>query len=70
VATPYLRLFGLTMGAVLLAKGAAATADAGWRAATRFLAEDLLPETASLLAGLKARGAALALATPDVLEAM
>ncbi|MCF8500492.1 MAG: acyl-CoA dehydrogenase C-terminal domain-containing protein, partial [Rhodospirillum sp.] len=70
IATPYLRLFGLTMGGVLLAKGAAGTNDPGWRAVTRFLAEDMLPETSALLAGLRARGGAVAATTPDLFEAM
>ena len=48
-ATPYLRLFGLTAGAVYLAKGA--IADTSRRERThlaRFMAENLLGETASL----------------------
>jgi alkylation response protein AidB-like acyl-CoA dehydrogenase len=57
-ATPYLRLFGLAAGGAYLAKGAlASTADATPQAATRvatarFMAEQLLPETASLRAAI------------------
>jgi hypothetical protein len=53
-ATPYLRLFGLAAGGAYLAKGAlASTAEPGppavLRIATaRFMAEQLLPETAAL----------------------
>ena len=51
-ATPYQRLFGLTAGAVYLAKGALAetgeAADAGRIALCRYCAENLLGETAAL----------------------
>jgi alkylation response protein AidB-like acyl-CoA dehydrogenase len=55
-ATPYLRLFGLTAGGSLLAKGAlraAAAGDgAGWIALARFFAETMLDETAALAASV------------------
>ncbi len=57
-ATPYLRLFGLAAGGAYLAKGALAgmadsTPQAAARIATaRFMAEQLLPETASLRAAI------------------
>jgi acyl-CoA dehydrogenase len=51
-ATPYLRLFGLTAGGALLAKGALHAAnqdeDASWIALARFFAETMVGETASL----------------------
>jgi len=51
-ATPYQRLFGLTAGAVYLAKGALVetgqSADKGRIALCRFCAENLLSETAAL----------------------
>jgi acyl-CoA dehydrogenase len=50
-ATPYLRLFGLTAGGALLAKGAlhaVVEGQDGWIAIARFFAETMLGETASL----------------------
>jgi acyl-CoA dehydrogenase len=55
-ATPYLRLFGLTATAAMLARGALAdmeAPEAGGRAAlARFAALNLAPETAGLLTGI------------------
>lgn len=65
-ATPYLRLFGLTAGGILLAKGAvrAATSkdDESWISLARFYAETLLEETAALAATVKEGGEALSAA--------
>lgn len=51
-ATPYLRLFGLSAGGTLLAKGAlhavASGADDSWISLARFFAENLVDETAGL----------------------
>jgi alkylation response protein AidB-like acyl-CoA dehydrogenase len=51
-ATPYLRLFGLTAGGVLLTKGALHAAEVadgdGWISLARFFAENALGETVSL----------------------
>ena len=53
-ATPFLRLFGLTAGGTLLAKGALKSAasenGAAWIALARFFAETMLDETAALSA--------------------
>jgi len=47
-ATPYLRLFGLASGGVLLARGALANRAAGHIALCRFFAENLVGECAAL----------------------
>ena len=67
-ATPYLRLFGLTAGAVYLAKGA--IADSGRIERThlaRFMAENLLGETAALKARILT-GTASLVAARDLLQ--
>ncbi len=62
-ATPYLRLFGLTSGGALLAKGALRAAASGenerWVALARFFAENLVDETAGLLSSIVDGAAAL-----------
>jgi acyl-CoA dehydrogenase len=59
-ATPYLRLFGLTAGGTLLAKGALHAAEngegEGWVSLANFFAENALGETAAL-AGTVMEGA-------------
>ncbi|UUP18763.1 acyl-CoA dehydrogenase [Nitratireductor thuwali] len=47
-ATPYLRLFSLAAGATMAAGGAVAGSNGDAARVTRFLAENLLPETAAL----------------------
>lgn len=47
-ATPYLRLFGLAIGGVLLAKGALADEGEARTALCRFFAENLIAQTAAL----------------------
>ncbi|MBZ0216330.1 MAG: acyl-CoA dehydrogenase C-terminal domain-containing protein, partial [Fimbriimonadaceae bacterium] len=74
-ATPYLRMFGLTAGAVYLARGAlAATAGDGNAnavpgavATARYFAEYLLPETLGLKGTVMHGGEALLSVTPDQL---
>ena len=62
-ATPYLRLAGLTAGAVYLAKGALADPSRDERIAlARFMAENLLGETASLKGQVVEGAASLAAA--------
>ncbi|KQT54715.1 acyl-CoA dehydrogenase [Aureimonas sp. Leaf454] len=59
-ATPYLKLAGLTAGAVYLARGALADAgDASRVALARFMAENLLAETAGLSRQVTAGAASL-----------
>ncbi len=62
-ATPYLRLFGLTAGGVLLAKGALRSAEVaeaeGWISLARFFAENMLGESAALAGTVMEGGAAL-----------
>lgn len=47
-ATPYLRLFGVTVGAITLTRGAVSAGDVGQARICRFFAENLLGETAVL----------------------
>jgi alkylation response protein AidB-like acyl-CoA dehydrogenase len=61
-ATPYLQLFGQTLGGFLLARGALAAADAGgdpgiaaWPGLARFYIHELLPSAVALLPSI-ARG--------------
>ena len=62
-ATPYLRLFGLTAGAVYLAKAALADTTRTERAhLARFMAENLLSETGALKRQVVGGGASLAAA--------
>ena len=62
-ATPYLRLFGLTAGAVYLAKGALAETGRTERThLARFMAENLLTETSALKRQVVAGAASLAAA--------
>lgn len=62
-ATPFLRLAGLVAGAVYLAKGALVDSARAERVAlARFMAENLLPETASLRAQVVAGAESLAAA--------
>ncbi|TFF25164.1 acyl-CoA dehydrogenase [Jiella endophytica] len=65
-ATPYLRLFGLTASGIWLAKGA--LADPGRVALCRFVAENLVPETAGLKRTVVSGAASLA-AAHDLLVA-
>ncbi len=62
-ATSYLRLFGMTAGAVYLAKGALAdTGSTGRTHLARFMAENLLTETSALKRQVVAGAASLAAA--------
>jgi len=70
-ATPYLRLFGLTLGGALLAKaalvGGEAPAAARRAVLARFFAEDLLPEAAALAVVVVTGGGAVLAATDEML---
>ncbi|MDQ0455052.1 acyl-CoA dehydrogenase [Rhizobium paknamense] len=61
-ATPYQRLFGLTLTGAYLAKGALADGDDRREALTRFAAENLLAETAALKSTVTGGAASLAAA--------
>jgi hypothetical protein len=78
-ATPYLRMFGMTVGGYLLAKGAlaaAALADqpgadtpflAGRVATARFFGEQILPQAPALLAAITAGAEPLYAIPPEQL---
>jgi len=67
-ATPYLRLFALAAGGVLLAKGGLAAEEEGkWVALARFFAETIVDETAALAATVVDGAAALRQAADAVL---
>lgn len=67
-ATPYLKLFGLVAGAVYLARGALVEAGADERVAlARFMAENLLAETAGLKRQVTEGAASLKAAASAVL---
>ena len=61
-ATPYLKLFGLTASGVWLAKGALAEENGERVALCRFVAENLVPETAGLKKTVVSGAASLAAA--------
>jgi alkylation response protein AidB-like acyl-CoA dehydrogenase len=70
-ATPYLRLFGLTAGGTLLAKGALRAAADGaegqdFAAMARFFAETVIDESAALAATVTGGSEALRLAVPTL----
>ncbi|MBO0661277.1 acyl-CoA dehydrogenase [Jiella sp. MQZ9-1] len=67
-AAPYLKLFGLAAGGALIAKGALAEADPERVALCRFVAENLVPETAALRRTVRFGAASLA-AAHDLLAA-
>ena len=68
-ATPYLRLFALTLGGALLAKGGLASDDEGkWTALARYFAETIIDETAALAATVTGGAAALRQAAFSVLS--
>jgi alkylation response protein AidB-like acyl-CoA dehydrogenase len=68
-ATPYLRLFALTLGGALLAKGSLAAGDTDkWIALARFFAETIVDETAALAKTVTGGAAALRQAASAVLS--
>jgi len=68
-ATPYLRLFALAAGNVLISRAAVSSSDAGLAQLCRFTAENHLGETASLKRAVMTGGESL-LAAADGLEEM
>ena len=64
-ATPYLRLFSLALGATLVARGAAADGAPARIALARFVAENLLSETAALRDRVVNGAASLAALAPE-----